>query len=88
MKLTKKVYQNKKLINTFEIENKEAYIELTNLLLNKIGNKYKIKIKKDSVYNEIKASLFFNHTDFNNNLIAKYKYEYLFTDVDALIDLH
>lgn len=81
MKLTKIVYQNNKIVNTFEYENEQATNELINVLFNKIDKKYTIKINKDPINKTIKIDLYFTH---NNN---KYKYNYTFTNVNERIDL-
>ena len=47
MKLVKTIYANNKLKNVFESENEKAYVELANVLMNKIDKKYKIDIRKD-----------------------------------------
>lgn len=81
MKLTKTVYQNNKITNTFEYENEQATNELINVLFNKIDKKYTIKINKDPINKTIEINLYFTHI---NN---KYKYNYIFTNVNELIDL-
>lgn len=81
MKLVKTIYANNKLQNIFESENEKAYVELANVLMNKIDKKYKIDIKKDSVYRTIKINLYFESFE------TKYKYHYEFTEIDEWIDL-
>lgn len=87
MKLTKTIYKNNEEINIFNYDNEIANNELTNLLLNKIGNKYKITIIKDHIQRTIKANLYFNHEQ-SNGATIKYNYEYLFENVSNYIDLY
>lgn len=81
MKLTKTIYANNKVQNIFESENEQAYVELANVLMNKIDKKYTIKIKKDSVYRTITIDLYFE------SFGKKYKYNYKFTEVNEWLDL-
>ena len=87
MTLTKTIYKNGEKINILDCDNDTANNELVNLLLNKIGNKYQIKIIKDHIQRTIKANLYFNHEHANGTII-KYKYEYLFENVNNYIDLY
>jgi len=82
MELTKTIYQDNKIINTFEISGENASAELVNALLNKIDGKYRVRILKDPASQQIKIDLYFN--SFNK----KYRYNYLFKNVNNLIDLH
>lgn len=81
MKLVKTIYANNKVQNIFESENEKAYVELANVLMQKIDKKYKIDIKKDSVYRTIKINLYFE------SFGTKYKYHYEFTEIDEWLDL-
>lgn len=88
MRLTKTIYQNNEKVNALECEGESAYIELANLLLQKIRKQYKVTMTTDKIDKTIKASLYFNHYNFDyNKIIAKYKYEYAFTNVNTNIDL-
>ena len=81
MKLVKTIYGNNKVQNVFESENEKAYVELVNVLLNKIDKKYTIKIRKDSVYRTITIDLYFE------GFGTKYKYHYEFSEIDEWLDL-
>lgn len=88
MTLTKTIYQNNKKVNLFNsFTPEEAKTELINLLFNKIDKKYKIAISKDHIKNTIQADLYFNHEQANGSTI-KYRYNYLFENVEAGIDLY
>jgi hypothetical protein len=81
MKLVKTIYGNNKVQNVFESENEKAYVELVNVLMNKIDKRYKINIKKDSVYRTITIDLYFE------SFGTKYKYHYEFSEIDEWLDL-
>ena len=81
MKLVKTIYANNKLQNIFESENEKAYVELANVLMNKIDKKYKIDIRKNAVYSTITINLYFE------SFGIKYKYHYEFSEIDEWIDL-
>lgn len=81
MKLVKTIYANNKVQDVFESENEKAYVELANVLMNKIDKKYKIDIRKDSVYKTITINLYFE------SFGTKYKYHYEFSEIDEWIDL-
>ena len=81
MKLVKTIYANNKIKNIFESENEQAYVELANVLMQKIDKKYKIDIRKDSVYRTIKINLYFESFE------TKYKYHYEFSEINEWIDL-
>ena len=81
MKLVKTIYANNKVKNIFESENEQAYVELANVLMQKIDKKYKIDIRKDSVYRTIKINLYFESFE------TKYKYHYEFSEINEWIDL-
>ena len=76
----KNIYENNKIVNTLKFNNKYANIELINLLFNKIDNKYKISIKKDTYCKRIEATLYFTQENNKN----KYKYEYVFKNVNDI----
>ena len=81
MKLVKTIYADNKVKNIFESESEQAYVELANVLMQKIDKKYKIDIRKDSVYRTIKINLYFESFE------TKYKYHYEFSEINEWIDL-
>ena len=89
MKLQKAIYKNGEFINQFSCEGESANIELINLLLdaNKKRYGYKVNIKTDHLFNEIEATLKFEHKLYNGDS-DRLMYTYNFTDIDRLVDLH
>ena len=89
MVLSKKVYCNGQFINEFGCSGESANVELINLLLDKTKKRYgyKVDITTDNVFHEIRAKLKYEHTLYDGQ-VNVYVYEYLFTAVDRIIDLH
>ena len=81
MILEKIILQNNKQINSFILKDKDAEVELLNLLFDKIKQRYKIKIYTDHINNNIKASLKFDHITADEKII-KYTYLYFFDEVN------
>lgn len=86
MKLTKTIFANDKEVNIFNYENEQAQNEFIDLLIDKVKNTYKIKITFDHIKREVKANLFFEHIKADETII-KYKYTYLFYDIENNINI-
>lgn len=89
MELTKKIYLNGEFVNQFECDGESANYELIALLLDKAKKRYgyKIDLHTDPVYREIRATLKFTQ-ERDDKTTNTYVYEYKFTNVDRMIDLH
>lgn len=87
MELIKTIILNNKKVNEFTAQDEQAQAELINLLIDKLKNRYKIKIELDNISRTIKATLFFNHTLYNGT-INKYKYIYNFYNINNNINLY
>lgn len=86
MELIKTIILNNKKINEFTAKEEQAQAELINILIDKVKNRYKIKIQFDNIHNSIKATLIFNHI-LNDGTINKYKYLYNFENIPSNINL-
>lgn len=89
MELKKRIYCNGQFVNEFCCNGESASIELINLLLDKTQKRYgyKVNIKTDHIFNEIRATLEFER-ELQDQKMTKYKYEYLFKNVERMIDLY
>ena len=87
MELVKQIFLNNKQINTIEAKETEAQAELTNLLLDKIQNRYRIQIQLDTINRTIKGTLQFTH-ELSNGTKNKYKYIYNFYNINNNINLY
>lgn len=87
MELEKQIFLNNEQINTIKAEGTEAQTELVNLLLDKINNRYKIKIQLDNISRTIKGTLQFTHI-LSNGTTNKYKYVYNFYNINNNINLY
>ncbi len=89
MKLKKNIYLNGEFVNQFECDGESANYELIALLLDKAKKRYgyKIELHTDPIFHEIRATLSFNQ-ELHDGRVNKYVYEYNFTEVDRMIDLH
>lgn len=87
MILNKTIFLNNKIVNNFNITGEDADLELINLLLDKLKNRYKIKIYTDHIKNTIEADLKFD-SEGPEDKINKYIYKYFFEDVNKKINLY